>query len=158
MVAGATPEQKVAQGFLPVRKDFPVLLHPVTQEEYALARTERKTAPGDKGFVIHAAPSVTLAQALARRDITINYIAIYEVPTRARGTFVTIFSENRQSSPICGTLCRFFCDARDGDSPRSPGGLAAPAYRAGAVRGAGGSLQNKRIRQSAYNPKRYTKQ
>ena len=72
VVVGATPEQWVAQGFLPVGKDFPVFLHPVTQEEYALARTERKTAPGDKGFVIHAAPGVTLAQALARRDITIN--------------------------------------------------------------------------------------
>ena len=72
VVVGAAPEQRVAQGFLPVGKDFPVFLHPVTHEEYALARTERKTAPGDKGFVIHAAPGVTLAQDLARRDITIT--------------------------------------------------------------------------------------
>ena len=72
VVVGATPEQMVAQGFLPVGKDFPVFLHPVTKEEYALARTERKTAPGYKGFVIHAAPDVTLEQDLARRDITIN--------------------------------------------------------------------------------------
>ena len=72
VVVGATPEQMVAAGFLPVGKDFPVFLHPVTKEEYALARTERKTAPGYKGFVIHAAPDVTLEQDLARRDITIN--------------------------------------------------------------------------------------
>ena len=64
--------QKVAQGFLPVGKDLPVFLHPVTQEEYALAHTVRKTAPGDKGFVIHAAPGVTLAQDLVRRDIAIS--------------------------------------------------------------------------------------
>ena len=69
VVVGATPGQRVAQGFLPVGKDFPVFLHPVTQEEYALARTARKTAPGDKGFAFHAAPDVTLAQDLARRAI-----------------------------------------------------------------------------------------
>ena len=57
VVAGATPGQSVAQGFLPVGKDFPVFLHPVTQEDYALARTERKTAHGYKGFVIHSAPA-----------------------------------------------------------------------------------------------------
>ena len=72
VVVEGTPEQRVAQGFLPVGKDFPVFLHPVTQEEYALARTERKTAPGYKGFAVHAAPAVTLAQDLARRAITIN--------------------------------------------------------------------------------------
>ena len=87
VVVGATPEQMVAAGFLPVGKDFPVFLHPVTKEEYALARTERKTAPGYKGFVIHAAPDVTLEQDLARRDITINSIARYESATRARGIF-----------------------------------------------------------------------
>ena len=87
VVVGATPEQMVAQGFLPVGKDFPVFLHPSTHEEYALARTERKTAPGYKGFIIHAAPDVTLAQDLARRDLTINSIAINELPARAGGTF-----------------------------------------------------------------------
>ncbi len=87
VVVGATPEEMVAQGFLPVGKDFPVFLHPVTKEEYALARTERKTAPGYKGFVIHAAPDVTLEQDLARRDITINSIANYSAGTRAIGTF-----------------------------------------------------------------------
>ena len=87
VVVGATPEQMVALGYLPVGKDFPVFLHPVTKEEYALARTERKTAPGYKGFVIHAAPDVTLEQDLARRDITINSIAICEPGARARGIF-----------------------------------------------------------------------
>lgn len=75
VVVGATPEQMVAQGFLPVGKDFPVFLHPQTREEYALARTERKTAPGYKGFVVHADPDVTLEQDLARRDFTVNAIA-----------------------------------------------------------------------------------
>jgi tRNA nucleotidyltransferase (CCA-adding enzyme) len=75
VVVGATPEQMVAQGYVPVGKDFPVFLHPVTKEEYALARTERKTAPGYKGFVVHAAPDVTLEQDLARRDLTINAMA-----------------------------------------------------------------------------------
>jgi tRNA nucleotidyltransferase (CCA-adding enzyme) len=75
VVVGATPEQLTAQGFLPVGKDFPVFLHPQTREEYALARTERKTARGYRGFVVHAAPDVTLQQDLARRDLTINSIA-----------------------------------------------------------------------------------
>ena len=75
VVVGATPEQMVAQGFLPVGKDFPVFLHPKTQEEYALARTERKIARGYKGFAIHADADVTLVQDLARRDFTVNAIA-----------------------------------------------------------------------------------
>jgi tRNA nucleotidyltransferase (CCA-adding enzyme) len=75
VVVGATPEQLTDQGFLPVGKDFPVFLHPQTREEYALARTERKSAPGYRGFVVHAAPDVTLQQDLARRDLTINSIA-----------------------------------------------------------------------------------
>ena len=75
VVAGSSPEQMLAQGFRSVGKDFPVFLHPDTNEEYALARTERKTAPGYKGFAIHAAPDVTLEQDLARRDLTINAIA-----------------------------------------------------------------------------------
>ncbi|MDM0011259.1 multifunctional CCA addition/repair protein [Variovorax sp. J22P168] len=76
VVVGATPEQMTARGFLPVGRDFPVFLHPETREEYALARTERKSAPGYRGFVIHAAPDVTLEQDLARRDLTINAIAL----------------------------------------------------------------------------------
>ena len=75
VVVGSTPEELVALGYLPVGKDFPVFLHPKTKEEYALARTERKTARGYHGFAVHAAPDVTLEQDLARRDITINSIA-----------------------------------------------------------------------------------
>ncbi|MEW9899385.1 multifunctional CCA addition/repair protein [Chitinivorax sp. PXF-14] len=75
VVVGATPEQMVALGYRPVGKDFPVFLHPSTNEEYALARTERKTAPGYTGFVFHTAADVTLEQDLARRDLTINAIA-----------------------------------------------------------------------------------
>ncbi|MFS2116364.1 multifunctional CCA addition/repair protein [Herbaspirillum frisingense] len=75
VVVGATPQQLLERGFRPVGKDFPVFLHPETQEEYALARTERKTAPGYKGFAFHAAPDVTLEEDLARRDLTINAIA-----------------------------------------------------------------------------------
>ncbi|MEN6586329.1 MAG: multifunctional CCA addition/repair protein [Sulfuricella sp.] len=75
VVVGATPEEMIRQGFRPVGKDFPVFLHPLTHEEYALARTERKTAAGYKGFQVHASPEVTLEQDLARRDLTINAIA-----------------------------------------------------------------------------------
>jgi tRNA nucleotidyltransferase (CCA-adding enzyme) len=75
VVVGATPEQMVAQGFRPVGKDFPVFLHPDTQEEYALARTERKTAPGYHGFVFHTSPDVKLEDDLVRRDLTINAMA-----------------------------------------------------------------------------------
>ena len=75
VVVGSTPESMVALGFTPVGKDFPVFLHPQTHEEYALARTERKTAPGYKGFVVHASPEVTLEEDLARRDLTINAMA-----------------------------------------------------------------------------------
>ncbi|NOQ80942.1 MAG: multifunctional CCA addition/repair protein [Methylophaga sp.] len=75
VVVGSTPEEMLAQGYQAVGKDFPVFLHPETHEEYALARTERKTAPGYKGFVVHAEPDVTLEQDLLRRDLTINAIA-----------------------------------------------------------------------------------
>ncbi|MFT7235250.1 MAG: tRNA nucleotidyltransferase (CCA-adding enzyme) [Methylophagaceae bacterium] len=75
LVVGASPEQMLKLGFRSVGKDFPVFLHPKTNEEYALARTERKTAPGYKGFDIHASTGVTLEQDLARRDLTINAIA-----------------------------------------------------------------------------------
>jgi len=75
VVVGATPHEMIGAGFLPVGKDFPVFLHPQTREEYALARTERKTARGYHGFTFHAEPDVTLEQDLARRDLTINAIA-----------------------------------------------------------------------------------
>lgn len=76
VVVGATPEEMLARGYRQVGKDFPVFLHPETREEYALARTERKTGPGYKGFSFHAAPDVTLEQDLARRDLTINAMAL----------------------------------------------------------------------------------
>ncbi len=75
VVVGSTPAAMLAAGFRPVGKDFPVFLHPRTQEEYALARTERKTGHGYHGFAFHAAPEVTLEEDLARRDLTINAIA-----------------------------------------------------------------------------------
>ncbi|MBN8744483.1 MAG: multifunctional CCA addition/repair protein [Thiomonas arsenitoxydans] len=75
VVVGATAQQMIDAGFLPVGRDFPVFLHPQTREEYALARTERKTAPGYRGFVVQAAPEVTLEEDLLRRDLTINAMA-----------------------------------------------------------------------------------
>ena len=75
VVVGATPDAMLAAGYKPVGKDFPVFLHPHTHEEYALARTERKTAPGYRGFAFHAAPDVTLEDDLVRRDLTINAMA-----------------------------------------------------------------------------------
>ncbi|WP_180129125.1 multifunctional CCA addition/repair protein [Rhodoferax sp. BLA1] len=89
VVVGATPQAMLDQGYVPVGKDFPVFLHPQSHEEYALARTERKTAPGYHGFVIHAAPDVTLEDDLARRDITINAIATHPYAIRANGQFDT---------------------------------------------------------------------
>lgn len=78
VVIGETPESMIKQGFQPVGKDFPVFLHPQTHDEYALARTERKTAPGYKGFTIHASPEITLEEDLIRRDLTINAMAMDE--------------------------------------------------------------------------------
>jgi tRNA nucleotidyltransferase (CCA-adding enzyme) len=75
VVVGSTPEEMVSQGYRPVGKDFPVFLHPDTHEEYALARTERKTSKGYHGFAFYASPGVTLEEDLKRRDLTINAIA-----------------------------------------------------------------------------------
>lgn len=75
VVVGATVEEMLAKGFIQVGKDFPVFLHPTTREEYALARTERKTGRGYNGFSVYASPEVTLVEDLARRDLTINAIA-----------------------------------------------------------------------------------
>ena len=80
VVVGSTPERMAAQGFLPVGKDFPVFLHPVSRQEYALARTERKTARGYKGFAVQASPEVTLEEDLARRDLSINAMAAAVLP------------------------------------------------------------------------------
>jgi len=76
VVIGETPESMINQGFQAVGKDFPVFLHPQTHDEYALARTERKTSPGYKGFTVHASPEITLEEDLIRRDLTINAMAM----------------------------------------------------------------------------------
>ena len=83
VVVGATPEAMAQQGYVPVGKDFPVFLHPHSREEYALARTERKTARGYKGFAVQAAPDVTLEEDLARRDLTVNAMAVPEALARS---------------------------------------------------------------------------
>ena len=75
VVVGGTPEQLAALGYRAVGKDFPVFLHPSTGEQYALARTERKTGPGYYGFETRFAPDVTLEEDLARRDLTVNAMA-----------------------------------------------------------------------------------
>ncbi len=87
VVVGATPQELVDQGFVPVGKDFPVFLHPRSKQQYALARTERKIAPGYRGFAIHAAADVTLEQDLARRDLTINALAVAAEFVDADGNF-----------------------------------------------------------------------
>ncbi len=93
VVVGATPEEMAAQGFRPVGRDFPVFLHPETHEEYALARTERNSAPGYRGFVVHASPEVTLEEDLARRDITINAIASSAHEISAEALFDPYFGQ-----------------------------------------------------------------
>ncbi|WP_428826251.1 multifunctional CCA addition/repair protein [Azonexus sp. IMCC34842] len=90
VVVGATPKTMLAQGFRPVGKDFPVFLHPQSHEEYALARTERKSGHGYHGFTFHAAPDVTLEEDLARRDLTINAMA-----RAADGTLIDPYSGQR---------------------------------------------------------------
>ena len=78
VVVGSTVEEMLSLGFKPIGKDFPVFLHPETRQEYALARTERKVAPGYKGFIFHASSDVTLEEDLLRRDLTINAMAMSE--------------------------------------------------------------------------------
>ena len=90
VVTGASPQDMLDAGYLPVGKDFPVFLHPQTHEEYALARTERKTGPGYRGFEVYAAPEVTLEDDLVRRDLTINAIA-----QAADGTLVDPYGGQR---------------------------------------------------------------
>ncbi len=87
VVVGATPEEMAQQGYLPVGKDFPVFLHPKTKEEYALARTERKTAKGYHGFSFYTDAEVTLEMDLVRRDLTINAIAARAINQRAEDGF-----------------------------------------------------------------------
>lgn len=87
VVVGATPEEMAALGYLPVGKDFPVFLHPMTKEEYALARTERKTAKGYHGFSFYTDAEVTLEMDLVRRDLTINSIAACVIDIRSESQF-----------------------------------------------------------------------
>ena len=96
VVVGATPEQMVEQGYLPVGRDFPVFLHPETREEYALARTERKSGRGYRGFVVQTSPDVTLEEDLARRDLTINSIAVSADQASAGGHFDPISAAQRR--------------------------------------------------------------
>jgi tRNA nucleotidyltransferase (CCA-adding enzyme) len=112
-VVGATPDQLTAQGFVPVGKDFPVFLHPQTHEEYALARTERKTGPGYHGFSIHATPDVTLEEDLSRRDITINSIAVHADCVSATGQFGTQFVQAAVASTGAGVLVDPFHGQQD---------------------------------------------
>jgi tRNA nucleotidyltransferase (CCA-adding enzyme) len=90
VVVGATPEQMLRLGYRPVGREFPVFLHPETKEEYALARLERKTAPGYRGFVTEFSPSVSLEQDLERRDLTINAMA-----RSAEGTLIDPYGGRR---------------------------------------------------------------
>lgn len=93
VAVGATPQHLLDLGYLPVGKDFPVFLHPTTREEVALARQERKTAPGYHGFAFHAAPDVTLEDDLSRRDLTINSIAISALNTPTTCQFEHIYAQ-----------------------------------------------------------------
>lgn len=99
VVVGSTPEEMATQGFTPVGKDFPVFLHPRTREEYALARTERKTARGYKGFAVQADPSVTLEEDLARRDLTINAMAVPEAVAACLQTPAPASTSAQASAP-----------------------------------------------------------
>ncbi|MCU0921741.1 MAG: multifunctional CCA addition/repair protein [Burkholderiaceae bacterium] len=103
VVVGATVQQMLDAGFRPVGRDFPVFLHPQTNEEYALARTERKSAPGYHGFTVHADPSVTLEQDLSRRDLTINAMAL-----REDGTLIDPFGGQ---ADLQGRVLRHVSDA-----------------------------------------------
>ena len=120
VAVGATPQQLLDLGYLPVGKDFPVFLHPITKDEVALARQERKTAPGYHGFAFHAAPDVTLEQDLSRRDLTINSIAIQAINTPAEhglyGQFEHIFTANSLISLDRTQLIDPFGGVRDVDA------------------------------------------
>ena len=97
VVVGATPQQLLDAGYVAVGRDFPVFLHPHTHEEYALARTERKSGAGYKGFAVHAAPHVTLEEDLARRDLTINSIAAPALSTASNADLALNLPMQRDS-------------------------------------------------------------
>ena len=97
VVVGATPQQLLDAGYVAVGRDFPVFLHPHTHEEYALARTERKSGVGYKGFAVHTAPYVTLEEDLARRDLTINSIAAPALSTASNADLACNLPTQRDS-------------------------------------------------------------
>jgi len=114
VVIGSTPEQMIAAGYTPVGKDFPVFLHPKSKAEYALARTERKTAPGYHGFLFHCAPDVTLEQDLQRRDLTINAMAV-QIDDMANQNIVDPFGGQRD---LAAKVFRHVSDAFTEDPVR----------------------------------------
>jgi tRNA nucleotidyltransferase (CCA-adding enzyme) len=132
VVVGATPQDLIDHGFVPVGKDFPVFLHPRTHEEFALARTERKTAPGYHGFVFHTAPDVTLHEDLARRDITINSIATCADITWTRGQFDVSIPTQPTAWLSAGTLVDPYGGAQD--LARKVFRHVSPAFREDPVR------------------------
>jgi tRNA nucleotidyltransferase (CCA-adding enzyme) len=116
VAVGATPQELVDLGYLPVGKDFPVFLHPITKDEVALARQERKTAPGYHGFAFHAAPDVTLEQDLSRRDLTINSIAVEAINTPATDRFNKILGQNKEIQLVRSDLIDPYGGLRDLDA------------------------------------------
>ena len=106
VVVGADPAQLLALGYRPVGKDFPVFLHPQTNEEYALARTERKSGRGYKGFTVHAAPDVTLEDDLRRRDSAMLPLAKNRLMRRSLTSSLTVASA-RRSTPACPPRDRY---------------------------------------------------
>ncbi len=110
VVVGSTVQAMLDAGYKPVGKDFPVFLHPKTYEEYALARTERKTAAGYKGFIVHASPEVTLEEDLARRDLTINAIA-KAVNTETQDKHGTLIDPFNGIADIQAKILRHVSDA-----------------------------------------------
>ena len=111
VVVGATPQAMLEQGFTAVGKDFPVFLHPTTHEEYALARTERKNGHGYKGFAVHTAPNVTLEEDLARRDLTINSIAIKSIPSSDKDDLSQYFDPYNGLADLQAGILRHVTDA-----------------------------------------------
>ncbi|WP_010100967.1 multifunctional CCA addition/repair protein [Verminephrobacter aporrectodeae] len=107
VVVGATPGQMLAHGYLPVGRDFPVFLHPETREEYALARTERKSGSGYRGFVVHSAPDVTLEEDLSRRDLTMNAMAM----RTADSGVAELFDPHHGARDVAARVLRHVSDA-----------------------------------------------
>ncbi len=118
VVVGSSPEQMIAAGYTPVGNDFPVFLHPTTHAEYALARTERKSAPGYRGFVFHCAPDVTLEQDLARRDLTINAMAVTDSTAQEASPDPTIIDPFGGQDDLSNRLFRHVSDAFSEDPVR----------------------------------------